>query len=69
MPQLTPKELKILKLVCSDKSNPEIAVKLKLSLRQTEKIKSGLYLKTKVRSNVGLLKWAVLNKCYTIKKR
>ena len=68
MIDLTPRELKLLKLVCEDKGNNEIAVKLKLSLRYTERIKAGLYSKTKTSSGIGLLKWAVLNKLYVIKK-
>ena len=69
MPTLTPKELKVLKLVCEDKSNAAIAQKLGYGLRYLEKIKSGMYLKTKARSGIGLLKWAVMNGFYTIKKK
>jgi DNA-binding CsgD family transcriptional regulator len=67
MTSLTPNELKILKMVCQDKSNGDIAVSLKVSLRYMEKLKRGLYTKTKARSGVGLLKWAVKNGFYTIK--
>lgn len=68
MTDLTPRELKLLKFICDDKSNGQIAEKLELSLRQTEKIKAVVYRKTKTKSNVGLLKWAVRNKLYVIKK-
>jgi len=69
MIQLTTKETKIVKMVCDDKSNIEIAAKLKVSLRYTEKLKKKLYTKTKTSSGVSLLKWAVLNKHYEIKKK
>jgi len=67
MAELTTKELKLLKLVCDDKDNNQIADKLGFSLRYTERIKTSLYTKTKARSGVGLLKWAVLNGLYKIK--
>lgn len=67
MSVLNPRELKFVKFICSEKSNSDIAEKLKLSLRQTEKIKTVIYHKTKTSSNVGLLKWAVRNKHYVIK--
>lgn len=69
MQVLTPKELLMLKLVCDDKNNNEIAAKMKLSLRYTEKIKTKLYHKTKTKSGIGLLKWAILNKYYILKKK
>ena len=68
MSKLSPLELKVLKLVCQDKTNSEIALKVKFGLRYVEKIKTQLYLKTGTGSNVGLLKWAVVNGLYTIKK-
>ena len=69
MVELTSRELKLIKLVCNDKSNAEIAEKLQMSLRYTEKTKTKIYTKTKTKSNVGLLKWAVINGLYAIKKR
>jgi len=67
MIELKPSELKILKLICQDKTNLEIAEKIALSLRQTEKIKTSLYKKTKTKSNLGLFKWAVTKKLYAFK--
>ncbi len=69
MRELTDRELKMLKLICDDKSNNDIAAKFELSLRQTEKIKTALYRKTKTRSGVGLLKWALVNKHYVLKTK
>jgi DNA-binding CsgD family transcriptional regulator len=67
MTTLTPNETTVLKLVCQDKTNGEIAEKMEYSLRYTEKIKTELYLKTKTKSNLGLFKWAVKNKLHTFK--
>lgn len=64
---LTPRELKILKLVCKEKTNQEIATKIPLSLRSTEKAKAKLYKKTGTTSNLGLFKWAVKNKIVSFK--
>lgn len=69
MTELKPRELKLLKLVCDEYSNAEIATKLKIQLRSCEKIKSRLYNKTKTHTNIGLLKWAVLNGLYEIKQK
>jgi DNA-binding CsgD family transcriptional regulator len=68
MAELNSRELKLLKLVCQDKNNGEIATKLGMSLRYTERLKARLHAKTKTKSNVGLLKWAVINGLYVIKK-
>jgi DNA-binding CsgD family transcriptional regulator len=68
MTELTSREKKVLKLICDDKSNQEIADKLELSLRVVEKAKTRLYTKTKTRSGVGLLKWALVNKLYKMRK-
>jgi DNA-binding CsgD family transcriptional regulator len=67
MIELTPKELKLLKLICDDHRNADIAAKLDLKLRYLEKQKTVLYKKTKTHSGVGLLKWAVSNGFYKIK--
>lgn len=67
--ELTTREHRLLKLICDDKNNNEIAAKLELSLRQTEKIKTVLYRKTKTHSGVGLLKWAVGNGHYSLKAK
>lgn len=69
MTVLKPIELKILKLVCSDNSNADIAKKIEFSLRYTEKLKTALFLKTKTSSNVGLLKWAIVNNHFIVKAK
>jgi len=67
MQPLTSNEVKLLKLVCRDKDNKEIAEKLNFSLRYTEKIKTSLYTKTKTKSNIGLFKCAITNGYYSFK--
>lgn len=67
MIELSLAEAKLLQLVCRDKDNSEIAQKMEFGLRRVEKIKTGLYRKTKTKSNVGLLKWAVRNELYVLK--
>lgn len=67
MGELTPRELTVLKMICNEKMNMEIAERLGLSLRQTEKIKAALHVKTKTHSNVGILKWAVKKGLYKLK--
>jgi DNA-binding CsgD family transcriptional regulator len=64
---LTPRELKVLKLVCRDKTNLEIAEKISISLRSTEKVKARLYKKTGTKSSLGLFKWAITNKLVSFK--
>mgnify|MGYP000851742751 CR=1 FL=1 len=56
--ELRVRELQVLKMVCSEKKNREMATKLKLNLRTVEKVKTALYRKTKTRSVLGLFKWA-----------
>lgn len=62
MNDLIEREIKLLKLVCKDLSNFEIAQQMGISLRFTEKIKKSLYTKTKTSSNLGLFKWALKHK-------
>jgi len=69
MPTLTPKENTILKLVCDEKTNYQIAAKLKVSVRHTERLKANLYHKVEVKSSVGLVKWAIVNNMYALKKK
>ena len=65
--QLTEKETETLKLVCSDKSNKEIAEELGLSERTVERYKSSLYEKTKARTSAGLVLYALKNNIVVLK--
>lgn len=61
-------EKQVLKLVCQDKANTEIAEKIDKGLRYTEKIKTKLYKKTGTSSSLGLFKWAVINGYFAFKR-
>ncbi len=65
--KLAPAQEKVLKLVCDDHTNIQIAKKMKCSDRTVERIKESLHKVTKTRSNLGLFKWAVKKKLYTFK--
>lgn len=67
MKDLNKRELTMIRMICNEKMNYEIAEKLELSLRRTEKIKAALYVKLKAQTNLGVLKWAVKNDLYKIK--
>lgn len=69
MTEFSAKEQKLLKLICDDYKNIEIASELDCSLRYVERLKASLHKKTNTSSNVSLLKGAVLNGYYTIKRK
>lgn len=58
---LSPKELKILKLTCNEKTNKEIAKALKMGISTVELHKSNIYRKTKAKTIVGLVVFAIKN--------
>jgi DNA-binding CsgD family transcriptional regulator len=64
---LSARELLLVKLVCQEKTNAEIAQKLEVSLRVAEKLKTSVYLKTKAKSLIGIFKWAMANGYYTFR--
>lgn len=66
MAKITPVEYKVLNLILREKSNSEIAAKLAISLSGAERIKTNLYRKTKTKTGIGLLKWAIRNKLYKV---
>lgn len=55
----TPMELKIIRLVCQENTNEEMAQQLGLSRRTVEDHKSNIIKKMKVRNSVGILLFAV----------
>lgn len=63
---LTARELKLVKMVCREKINREMAEALGLGLRTLEKLRRKVYEKTGAGSSVGLLKWAVKYGVYRI---
>jgi len=59
---LTSRELEILNLVAKEYSNEEIAEKLFISERTVETHRRNIFTKTKTKSIVGLIKFAIKNK-------
>ncbi len=62
LPQLTKRELEVLKLFAEGYSNNEIAEKLFLSVRTVESHKNHILQKTKIKNSVELVKFAIKNK-------
>jgi len=60
------KELVIIKLICDEKSNQEIAETLCLSKRTIEWHRRNIQLKMGVKSTIGMLKYAMKNQLYSI---
>ena len=58
---LTEREKRMLKLLCQEKTNKEIAEEVFLSDRTVEKIRKNLATKLKVKGTVGLVKFAIKN--------
>ncbi|WP_188316117.1 response regulator transcription factor [Chitinophaga agrisoli] len=57
--ELTNRETEILRLICQEYSNPEIADKLSLSVRTVEGHRNNLLLKTGCRNTAGLVLFAI----------
>jgi len=57
--ELTNRETEILRLICQEYSNPEIADKLALSVRTVEGHRNNLLLKTGCRNTAGLVLFAI----------
>ena len=60
-PQLTTRELQILKLILKQKTSREIGDKIGISRRTVEKVRASLLEKTKSVNAVGLVAWAINN--------
>ena len=59
--ELTERELEVLKLICEEKTAPEIAKKIFLSPRSVEGIRQRLIEKVGVRNTAGLVMFAIKN--------
>lgn len=59
--KFTERELKVMKMICKEKTIDEIADKLKLSSKSIELIRSSLIKKTKSKNMVGVVKFAIKN--------
>ncbi len=62
------RELVIIKLICQEYTSDEIAEKIGISTKRVEGIRLELLKKTKSRNVVGLVKYAIRNKIYILKK-
>lgn len=60
-PDLTPREIDVLKEICLEKNTTEIAEALFLSPNTVETHRANLLLKVGVKNTAGLVKWAVEN--------
>lgn len=60
-PELSPRELDVLKEICQEKSTQEIADTLFISYNTVETHRAHLLLKVGVKNTAGLVKWAVEN--------
>ncbi len=65
-PQLTSKEIEIIKLICQGSSNKEIAARLNLSIRTIEGHREKINEKTGIRNIAGLVIYAVRNGIYKV---
>jgi len=63
----TEKELQVIRLICAQASNEEMAVKLKKSVRTIEGYRAKIFTKMKVRNSVGIALYAVKTGIYKIK--
>jgi DNA-binding NarL/FixJ family response regulator len=60
-PDLSPRELDVLKLICQEKNTQEIADALFISYNTVETHRANILLKVGVKNTAGLVKWAVEN--------
>lgn len=59
--EITPREIDVLKLICQQYSNTEIADMLNISIRTVEGHRNNLYLKTNTKNIAGLVIFALKN--------
>ena len=64
---LNKREFKIMKLICREYTTQEIAEKFGLSLKRMEQLRSDILAKTQSRNTVGIVKFAIKNKIYSLK--
>ncbi|MEL6719613.1 MAG: response regulator transcription factor [Bacteroidota bacterium] len=58
---LTTNELEIVKMICEEASNPDIAEQMKCSVRTVERQRTNIYRKVGVTGTIGLVRYAVEN--------
>lgn len=62
--ELTPREIDVIRLVCKQYTNKEIASELNLSIRTIESYREHIQEKIGVRNSVGIAVYAIKNKIY-----
>lgn len=67
-PKLSKKEIDIIKLICREKSNKEIASTLYLSIRTVEGHRERILEKINAKNSVGLVLYAIKNKIFEVKR-
>jgi DNA-binding NarL/FixJ family response regulator len=60
-PELSPRELEVLKLICEEKNTQEIADELFISYNTVETHRANILLKVGVKNTAGLVRWAIEN--------
>lgn len=66
-PILSARELEVLKLIAQEYTNEEIGEKLFISERTVEAHRRNIFIKTKTKSIVGLMKYAIINGLISVK--
>jgi two-component system nitrate/nitrite response regulator NarL len=64
--RLTERETDILKLVCEDLSNDDIAKKLKISAHTIKFFRKNIYKKTNTHTTIGLIKYAIKHGLFAV---
>ena len=65
--QLSEREIRIIQLICDEFTNEQIAKKIKLGKRTIEGLREVIMEKTKAKNVIGLFKYALKNRIYTLK--
>ena len=58
-------ELRIIRMICDDKTTQKIANELNIHERKIRRLRSGILRKTGARGSIGILKYAISNNIYT----
>ena len=66
-PQFTERELEVIKLICDQLSNKEIAERLNLSIRTIEGYREKILEKMDVHNTAGIVVYAIKTSIYQIK--
>ncbi|WP_456866064.1 response regulator [Galbibacter sp. BG1] len=67
--ELSPREIDVLKLICKEYTNQEIAEKLYLSVRTIESHRQNILDKTGAKNTVGIVLYAILNNIHPLPPR